>query len=167
MLAPEMPRHAAMAASYAAETAEARQAAQLAERGAERERSERERLERAHIGRTDRRATVVALLLSWSLACLLAAVVAVGVVATIPGVPLISVDGVLPQISIWTVAVITLFTVVVRHVPVLEMRRNLERVIQAALSRRGPPATGVDRPDSGGEQSRHRRALGLSASPGS
>jgi hypothetical protein len=119
-----------------AETAEARQAALLAERGAEQERSKRERLERAHIDRTDRRATAVALLLSWSLACLLAAVVAVGVVATIPGVPLISVDEVLPRIAIWTVAVITLFTVVVRHVPILEIRRNLERVIQAALSRR-------------------------------
>jgi hypothetical protein len=120
-----------------AETKEARQAAHLAERGAEEERSKRERLERAHIDKADRRARAVSALLSWSLACLLAAVVVVGVVATIPGAPFISVDEVLPRVAIWAVAVITLFTVVVRHVPILALRRRLERVIEAALSRWG------------------------------
>jgi uncharacterized membrane protein len=120
-----------------AETEKARQAAQLAERGVEEERSKRERLEHAHIDSVDRRAKVVATLLSWSLAYLLAIVVLVGVVATIPGVPLISVNAVLPRAAIWTVAVLTLFLVIVRHVSILEMRQKLAQVIEAALSRWG------------------------------
>jgi hypothetical protein len=128
---------AVIRAEAEAETEEARHAAQLAERGVEEERSKRERLEHAHIDRVDRRAKLVATLLSWSLAYLLAIVVIVGVVATIPGVPLISVDEVLPRIAIWVVAVLTLFLVIVRHVPILEMRQTLARAIEAALSRWG------------------------------
>ncbi len=94
-----------------------------------------EKIDRVHRDEVDKHARLAAAIVGWGLAALLGVAVIAGAIATIPGVPLLEVETLTWRIIIWgclaAFLAISLFAVIIRHVPVLRIERAIaERVEQ-------------------------------------
>jgi hypothetical protein len=100
-----------------------------------------ENLDRVHREEVEKHARIAGAIVGWGLALLLAAAVIVGLVATIPGVPLLEVTPLTWRIIIWICVAafvgISLFAVVVRHIPVFGIRRAVSARVERRWCERG------------------------------
>jgi hypothetical protein len=92
-------------------------------------------IDRVHHDKVDRQAHIAGLVVGWCVAIILGLAVVIGVLATIPTVPLIEVTTTFWRIVIWAClaafVVISIYTAVVKHISVLAIQRliadNIER----------------------------------------
>lgn len=130
----------AVQAEERARTEEERERRLEAEELARTERGRRERMEGAHRGRIARRARRLGKVVGWGAAAVLAVALIIGFVATIPGVPLVEVDGfwrILIWICIAGFAAISVWALMVKGVAVRDIRRQLSARVEGWWSARG------------------------------
>jgi hypothetical protein len=132
---------ATIQAEARAETAAERQARVAAEDDARSAREASDRIARAYRSRVAVRARRIALVVGWAFAVLFGTAVVVGALATIPGFPLVDVKSTGWRAIIWLCIAaffcITLYAIVVRHVPVLGIRRAVSSAVERRLRDRG------------------------------
>jgi hypothetical protein len=128
-------------AEAAAETEAEREGRQGAELGARRERDRRENLEQLQRDKVRSRAKMFGAVLGWSAAVILGPAVVIGAVATVPGVPLLEVGNVTARIALWVCFVaffgLTLFAILIKHVPLRAVRRAISEQVAGYWTRRG------------------------------
>jgi hypothetical protein len=122
--------------------AEAERAAKVAAQDeASKHRKLAEGIDRAHRDEVDKHADLAGAVVGWGLAMLLSLAVIAGAVATIPGVPLLDVKTLTWRVTIWiclgAFVALTLFTAVIKHMPVLSIQRAIDERVERRWRERG------------------------------
>lgn len=141
--------------------AEAEEKTKEAEEELARNRQHLERIDKVHHARVDRQAKCLGKVTGYGVGGLIGIAVIVGLIATIPGIPLLSLEDIQLRVVIWVcVAVfvlITLYAIGVKEITLVEMRRRLSHWVQWQWADRGhahlealhrPPEADDDAPGS-------------------
>lgn len=119
----------------------AREAERAAQAEAESHRVLAEGIERVHRDKVDRQSRLVGEIVGWGLGVTVALAAAVGIAATIPGVPLLEIKSDGWRDVVWICLAVflalTAFAVIVKHVPVLGLKRAVAKQVADRWRERG------------------------------